>query len=449
MSNFEATQSRLFATTRSVFSLTTRVRRAGCFLKLLRKHGPLATFGPQRMLLFSKVHVFLLFPFLASDILLDVCGKLEGESIVGAAIQDTQNLWCFEEPPPSPSSRSPNRSSPPPTTNTTPSTPTLLKGDWTEPILRMLRSSDVNIQVNIRISAKPPTNTGPASSLPIPSPVSSRNVVSSSPTPQSRSLTIQIPGGRLLTTSSTRPTPLSQRPPAAEPSPKLRAPAFPEPHAITTRAPLPGPHTIIPGATPPPPSPKPMQSTPLPERPPAAKSSPSPQAPPFPEPHTALPTHPKSTPAPNTAPPLPMPAPLPSPIVAVPYTGPAVPFPTTCQPPDISSREVSREKGALSGDPISSRAEISTVTMQVLSATIKPRAGRYEAGFAGHVPSRLPSPYSVPTALPTTISTAVPAAAVPATIPTAVSTSVSKPKQKRHWYQKCFDVISNLLPGSS
>jgi hypothetical protein len=147
-----------------------------------------------------------------------------------------------------------------------------------------------------------------------------------------------------------------------------------------------------------------------------------------------------------------MPATLPSPVVALPYTGPAVPAPTTCQLPDISSREVSREMGALSGDPIPSRAEISTVTMQVLSA-IKPRAGRYEAEFAGHVPSQLPTPYSVPTALPTTISTAVPAAVVPATItatiPTAVSTSVSKPKQKRHWYQKCFDVISKVLPGSS
>jgi hypothetical protein len=178
-------------------------------------------------------------PFPLSDILSDVCEKLEGESIVGEAIKDTP-IWCLEELPPSPSSRSPNRSSPSPTSNTTPMTPLLLNGDWREPIRRMLRSLS---NVNIRISAKPPTNSSPSYSIPSsPIPLSdSSSIAGSLPLGlQSRPpITVQIPGAStvslnvngLLSPSSyktARSTPLSQRPPAAEPSPRSQAALFPE-----------------------------------------------------------------------------------------------------------------------------------------------------------------------------------------------------------------------------
>lgn len=113
-----------------------------------------------------------------SDNRLDINGKLEGESIVGKAIQKIPNLWCFEDPPLSNDSLSllSNRSSPSPTTSASPTaSPTRsLIEDWREPILRMLRSQDFNFK--IRISDKPPTNAtlgySPPSS-PIPSSMAS------------------------------------------------------------------------------------------------------------------------------------------------------------------------------------------------------------------------------------------------------------------------------------
>ncbi|KAF8480504.1 hypothetical protein DFH94DRAFT_743572 [Russula ochroleuca] len=88
----------------------------------------------------------------------DVHGRLEGESIVGETFRDTHNIRCYEErePPLSVSRASlpSNRNSP--SLNVTgtqiASVATILKGDWREPIHRMLRSPDVNI----RITAKPP-----------------------------------------------------------------------------------------------------------------------------------------------------------------------------------------------------------------------------------------------------------------------------------------------------
>ncbi|KAH9997993.1 hypothetical protein BJV77DRAFT_787281 [Russula vinacea] len=91
----------------------------------------------------------------------DVCGKLEGEAIVGADIQDAPNLWWFEEPPASLTSRSPDWSNSSSTTTPTTS-PTLLNGNWTDPIRRMLHSFDINI----RISTRPPTNSGLGHSAP-------------------------------------------------------------------------------------------------------------------------------------------------------------------------------------------------------------------------------------------------------------------------------------------
>jgi len=98
----------------------------------------------------SYLSVFLFSP---PNILLDVRGRLEGESIIGSAIKNTPNLWCYEEPPLSNASwlSLPDRSSPSSTTTATPTTsPTgALLGDWREPILRMLRSQGVNTNIHI------------------------------------------------------------------------------------------------------------------------------------------------------------------------------------------------------------------------------------------------------------------------------------------------------------
>ena len=99
--------------------------------------------------------------FSLSDTLLDVRGRLEGESVVGAAIEGIPNLWCFEERPLSLASESPRRlhfhlirNSPSLTVTATQITSAagILIRDWREPIRRMLRSPDVNI----RITDKPP-----------------------------------------------------------------------------------------------------------------------------------------------------------------------------------------------------------------------------------------------------------------------------------------------------
>ena len=95
------------------------------------------------------------FPFsslLLSDILLDVCGKLEGEGIIGDAIQDKPNLWCIEEPPQSLTSKpalSGNRNSSSRTVAATQITSAegMQISDWREPVRRMLQSRDVNIRI--------------------------------------------------------------------------------------------------------------------------------------------------------------------------------------------------------------------------------------------------------------------------------------------------------------
>jgi hypothetical protein len=72
--------------------------------------------------------------FSLSDALLDLSGKLEGESVVGAAIQGIPNLWCFVI-------RSPGLAASPITIKTQiTSGAGVLVHDWREPIRQMLRS---------------------------------------------------------------------------------------------------------------------------------------------------------------------------------------------------------------------------------------------------------------------------------------------------------------------
>ncbi|KAF8497903.1 hypothetical protein F5888DRAFT_262615 [Russula emetica] len=162
----------------------------------------------------------------------DVNGKLEGESIVGKAIQKTPNLWCFEEPSLSNASWSSfsNQSSPSPTTSASPTaSPTgSLIEDWREPILRMLRSQDVNIK--IRISDKPPTNASlsysPPSS-PIPSSV-----------PNSSDDSLLSPKGFQPQWHVNPITPLGSTGPPVAPAPSSPASPFILP-SQSTSAPLP------------------------------------------------------------------------------------------------------------------------------------------------------------------------------------------------------------------
>ncbi|KAH9966990.1 hypothetical protein BJV74DRAFT_284201 [Russula compacta] len=107
----------------------------------------------------------------------DVCGKLEGESIVQASIQGASNLWYIEEPPLSPTSLpavSPNPGNPSPTMTTSPTNSTVNGPfqDWKEPIRRGL----ISLDTDIRIRAVPPSNSSPypsAPPFPIPIPCTS------------------------------------------------------------------------------------------------------------------------------------------------------------------------------------------------------------------------------------------------------------------------------------
>jgi hypothetical protein len=104
--------------------------------------------------------------FSISDTLLDVHGRLEGESIVKATFQDKFNLWWYQErerlsfsqPAVSldPSSLSPNVIE---AQITSVATTRRLQGDWKEPIRLMLRSPGVNI----RITDKPHSGSASAS----------------------------------------------------------------------------------------------------------------------------------------------------------------------------------------------------------------------------------------------------------------------------------------------
>jgi hypothetical protein len=103
----------------------------------------------------------------------DVCGKLEGESIVGEAIKDTTNLRYFQELPQFPAPRPaflPNRNNPSPTMNEAPTSSTtgVPIRDWRGPIHRMLRTLNRGLTVdsNIRITTKPPRIAAPSDSAP-------------------------------------------------------------------------------------------------------------------------------------------------------------------------------------------------------------------------------------------------------------------------------------------
>ena len=104
-------------------------------------------------IIFKGSWCFILFLPLP-DTLPDVCGRLEGESIVGAAIKGIPNLWCFEERggrKAGDGGPSPIWSRPSESLTVTARQITSAEGipiwDWREPIRRMLQSRDVNIRI--------------------------------------------------------------------------------------------------------------------------------------------------------------------------------------------------------------------------------------------------------------------------------------------------------------
>jgi hypothetical protein len=146
--------------------------QAGFFLILQGKGGLLATYGSGVIPLFSKVPAFYvcLFSFsLTPCFLLDVCGTLEGESLVGDAIQGVPDVWCFEEPPLSLVSESESYWQQTPLTdwyissvssrNVTATRITSAEGilirDWKEPIRRMLEVRDFNVLITTVVAAGP------------------------------------------------------------------------------------------------------------------------------------------------------------------------------------------------------------------------------------------------------------------------------------------------------
>jgi hypothetical protein len=163
---------------------------------------------------------------------------LEGESIVGMAIQNTPALWCIEEPlqcPTSPPVLSPYGNSPLPSTETlTNSSIEVPIRDWREPIRKMLQFENLNI--NIRITTKPPSN-------------SSRNY-----SPPSSPLSWRSSTVTLVRTGPV--TPLPTLPPTASPlldtsrKMKSQGAAFPEVAPSSSQTPIaeahsPGPNVTI------------------------------------------------------------------------------------------------------------------------------------------------------------------------------------------------------------
>ena len=120
-----------------MFSL---IGRARYILKQDKYLGPLATSGALKMLLFLKVrpiHSSFFSYFSHFYISADVCGKLEGEGIVGSSIKEKPNLrYCME------------RLSSPAETE---SMDWKLLQDWREPIRRLLKFPDPDVgNIHIR-----------------------------------------------------------------------------------------------------------------------------------------------------------------------------------------------------------------------------------------------------------------------------------------------------------
>lgn len=313
----------------------------------------------------------------------------------------------------SPTSRSPSspiRDNPSPTVTATPTnfTPGTPIGDWREPIHQMLQLPNVNI--NIRITDKQPSNPSPSHSAPS-SPFSPTLLSSSDdsispielPKSQAPPLTIQIPTSSTGSptrsnyyTPRTRP-PSLQRPQVAGPPPSM-----PEPVPPSTRAPF----KLLP-------------------QPAAITATPSSAA--LPEPH-----------------------PQQLPLVATPPTGRAtLALSTAHQPPHISQRQEPQEGILPEAEPCSSReravgAPPLTPNVTIISPwQVISTPGHHTEGNRGVIENQ--SHVQIPISEHEVESASILASEPPAPpmpVPPAAEDPESHPPQrKRNWFKKIWDFI--------
>ena len=352
----------------------------------------------------------------------DIFGKLEGESIVGSAIKDTPNLWCFEEPPRSRSQPSQqlfssqiSTSSEPITLNynllpAIPPTPTTsptgeLVGDWKEPIRRLMRSPlDMNIRVSPILPAESSPNYPPAQDKTFPSPtppLDTNPVVDNPPIDSSQSLRIQIPEP-----STRSSTPLSYETARSKPLPPVAGPSSTPSTPLSPETPRVSPSHLTPTQAP-------------------RTAVPLPMPRPLPRPLPPLPLPPSSFPSPIPPPPPPRSFPPP---ISLPPSGQAFPTQTEYYLPGTSSRAEFPENGGHPsqppGAPVTRNAAITWNDV----STRKPHlGGSHNAGDSvGDLPSQSTDPEDEDEDLSDDAYTITP-------------TPRARKRKKRKWYQRVID----------
>ena len=339
-------------------------------------------------------------PFPISYISSDVCGKLEGESVVGEAFQGAPDtgIWCFKElpqPPTPPRTRSSDlrNHSPTPTAPSTHSVEGVSIQDWRNPIREMLddlkngRNVDINV---LRITTRPRSMGNRSHSYSAPC----------SPSPQ------------LFSSSSD--VSLSQSLPATPrtgiPEPSAGPPTTPSNYKTSRDTPPSGQSPVV--ALP--------QSTPAPSAPNLPSASPPRLAPIVASPAVA----------PTSPPPQ-------QPRVASPLTRDAKPAPpTTCSAPEIRERgfrgDTSPEAApSPSRQPIADVAPSGTFTKTKVRSTPTPHAQGSKGGTSGQSSIQSPKPH--PEYLRGTSPKPEPAALPPPVPPQADDPTK---KRKKNWFQK-------------
>ena len=146
-------------------SMFSPIRLVGYFSNLVRIHGSLTTSGKRIIFLFLKVSawLFLLLSPVA-NIFSGICGKLEGERIVGNLFRNRPCEWCHVESLPQALPSQPQAQSavhfPNPLSTKTRSSATgtpawISLNDWRVPISHVLYSQDIKQDTKIRIRILP------------------------------------------------------------------------------------------------------------------------------------------------------------------------------------------------------------------------------------------------------------------------------------------------------
>ncbi len=116
---------------------------------------------PKHAIIFKGFTLSFLSVLPLDMILSDIRGGLEGERFVAMDLKDKSNLWCVEEPPLSSAPWLVLSHDSSPTVTATPMTYpgtklTMWDRPWREPILRMLRSQ--GLEINLRITTTSPSS---------------------------------------------------------------------------------------------------------------------------------------------------------------------------------------------------------------------------------------------------------------------------------------------------